>query len=79
MRGAQPFRGFLPWRLPDAGPGARGCVCDGPASETLHRRRHSGFITRHGCSTAEEAMGFSRTAVYETSVASRSLRISCSA
>ena len=26
MRGAQPFRGFLPWRLPDAGPSARGCV-----------------------------------------------------
>ena len=32
-----------------------------------------------GAQTAEEAMGFSRTAVYETSVASRSLRISCSA
>ena len=29
MRGAQPFRGFLPWRLPDAGPGARGCVAMG--------------------------------------------------
>jgi hypothetical protein len=29
-------RGFLPWRLSDAGPRARGTFREGPASETLH-------------------------------------------
>src|SRR5260370_42428833 len=29
-------RGFLPWRLSDAGPRARGTIREGPASETLH-------------------------------------------
>ncbi len=31
-------RGFLPWRLSDAGPRARGTIREGPASETLHNR-----------------------------------------
>src|SRR5258708_31995904 len=34
--GASSSRGFLPWRLADAGPRARGHVRDGPASPTLH-------------------------------------------
>src|SRR5258708_29968653 len=29
-------RGFLPWRFADAGPGVRGAVIMGPASENLH-------------------------------------------
>src|SRR5260370_26585818 len=37
--GALSSRGFLPWRLADAGPRARGNVRDGPASATLHRSR----------------------------------------
>ena len=35
-RGAQSFRGFLPWRLPDAGPSASGCVCDGRHPKPLY-------------------------------------------
>jgi hypothetical protein len=36
-------RGFLPWRLSDAGPslGGRGTVRQQPASETLHNRRQA--------------------------------------
>jgi hypothetical protein len=30
-------RGFLPWRLSDTGPGARGRRRDGPASGTLQK------------------------------------------
>jgi hypothetical protein len=33
-------RGFLPWRLSNAGPSACGTVREGPASETLHNSRH---------------------------------------
>jgi hypothetical protein len=33
-------RGFLPWRLSDDGPGARGWIPMGPSSETLHNCRN---------------------------------------
>ena len=36
--GSVPTRGFLPCRLSDAGPRARGTIREGPASETLHKR-----------------------------------------
>jgi hypothetical protein len=36
LRASSP-RGFLPWRLADASPRARGNVRDGPASATRHR------------------------------------------
>ena len=34
---APTIRGFVPCRFSDAGPGARGTICDGPASENLHK------------------------------------------
>src|SRR3981081_4244399 len=37
-------RGFLPWRFADAGPGVRGAVIMGPASENLHTSRHRHLI-----------------------------------
>src|ERR1700738_1487612 len=45
-----PSRGFLPWRFADAGPGVRGAVIMGPASENLHNngsRRLSRPPRRH--------------------------------
>jgi len=45
--GALPTRGFLLWRLSDAGPGARdGTRPEGPASETLHNSGHTHRQTR---------------------------------
>src|ERR1039457_2407120 len=44
-------RGFLPWRLSDAGPslGVRGSVRHRPASETLHKRRHPVLERYNSC------------------------------
>ena len=47
MRGAQPFRGFLPWRLPDAGPSAsRGVGMAGIRNPCMGRCLSSKFL--HG-------------------------------